>query len=130
MNESSPTRTPDEKRDAVHEHIGHVHVVPMRVLVGVIVALLVLTWVTVAATWFDFGYTGNILIALGIATVKASLVALYFMHLRYDNLFNGIVLISALVFVAVLIGIALLDTRRYQPDMYVTPTPPGSVISE
>ena len=38
------------------------------------------------------------MIAVGIATVKASLVALYFMHLRYDQPFYAIVLLTALLF--------------------------------
>ena len=58
--------------------------VPLRVLLTVFVVLLLLTFMTVAATWFDFGGWA-LVIALGIATVKASLVALYFMHLRYDQ---------------------------------------------
>lgn len=104
----------------------HVHVVPMSVLIAIIVALLVLTFVTVAATWFDFG-AANVWIALAIAVVKASLVALYFMHLRYDNPFNGVVLITSLVFVVVFLGIVLVDTQRYQVDMTAEPRPPVTV---
>ena len=101
------------------EHEGHVHVMPMRVLVTIFVALLVLTWVTVAATWVDFG-GWSILVALAIAVVKGSLVGLYFMHLRYDAPFNGVILVTALVFVALFIGIALLDTIQYS-DSYEVP---------
>ena len=55
------------------------------------------TVATVAATWVDLG-GWNLWIALGIATVKASLVALYFMHLRYDNPFYALIFVTALVF--------------------------------
>jgi cytochrome c oxidase subunit 4 len=93
-----------------------VHVVPLRVLLTVFFVLLALTFTTVAATWFDFG-GGALLIALGIATLKASLVALYFMHLRYDQPFYAIILLTALLFLAIFLSITLLDTFQYQPDV-------------
>lgn len=96
-------------------HAHEPHAVPPSVLLGVFAALLVLTGLTVGVTYVDLGAL-NIWIALGIAVVKAALVALYFMHLRYDSPFNGIILIVALVFVVLFIGLAILDTRAYQPD--------------
>jgi cytochrome c oxidase subunit 4 len=94
----------------------HVHVMPLRVLFGVFFALLVLTVLTVAVTWVDLG-SFNLLIALGVAVVKASLVALYFMHLRYDKPFNALVLIGTLLFVALFIAFALLDTQASAPGV-------------
>jgi cytochrome c oxidase subunit IV len=96
------------------EQLGHV--VPLRVLLAVFAVLLALTFVTVAATWFDFGGWA-LAIALGIATVKASLVALYFMHLRYDNPFYAVVFLAALLFLAVFLSLTLLDTFQYQPEV-------------
>lgn len=98
------------------ESNGHVHVVPPRILLGVWAALLFLTIVTVAVTWVDLGAL-NIWVALGIATVKALLVALFFMHLKYDKPFNSIVLVSSLFFVALFLGLALLDTLHYRKDL-------------
>ena len=100
---------------------GHVHVVPMKVLVGVWLGLIVLTWVTVAASWVDFGHLVgepwlNIVGALTIALIKAALVALYFMHLRYDHPFHGTILVASLAFVCLLIGIALMDAKTYDPE--------------
>jgi cytochrome c oxidase subunit IV len=92
------------------------HVVPLRVLLTVFVLLLTLTFVTVAATWFDAGDSA-LLIALGIATLKATLVALYFMHLRYDNPFYAVVFAAALLFLAIFLSLTLLDTFQYQPDV-------------
>ncbi len=92
--------------------------VPLRVLIATIVALLVLTALTVAATAVDLG-RGNLWIALVIATAKASLVALYFMHLRYDKPFNAIVLIAALAFVTLFVGLALMDTLHYRSDIQI-----------
>jgi cytochrome c oxidase subunit 4 len=57
------------------------------------------------------------LLALAIATLKASLVVLYFMHMRYDHPFNAIVFIGSLLFVMLLVVLALLDTQAYQPEL-------------
>jgi cytochrome c oxidase subunit 4 len=92
------------------------HVVSAGVLLAVFAALMVLTFLTVAATWVNLGAL-NLPIAMGIATVKASLVALYFMHLRYDKPFHGVLLLAALVFVTIFISITLMDSMQYQQDI-------------
>ncbi len=97
-------------------HHGVGHVVPLRVLFLVWGALIVLTWVTVAATFFDLG-NFNIFIALGIAVIKSTLVVLYFMHLRYDNPFNGIIFSISILFVMLFIAFLLIDTKEYSPEM-------------
>lgn len=101
---------------APHGHSTVGHVVPVQLLAAVLLVLLVLTWLTYAVTKVNLGFL-NIWIALGIAVLKASLVALYFMHLRWDRPFNGIVLISSLVFLSLFIGISLMDKRTYEPDI-------------
>ena len=93
---------------------GHIHVTPVQLLIAVFVALLTLTALTVFSAGFDLGPL-NIWVAMGIATVKATLVALYFMHLRYDNPFNLVVFLSCFLFVGVFIGIAMMDSHQYQP---------------
>jgi cytochrome c oxidase subunit 4 len=95
---------------------GFVHIAPFRVLAGVWVTLLVLTWVTVSATGIDLGRF-NLWLAMAIATVKASLVLLYFMHMRYDRPINAIVFVTALLFVMLFVGFALMDTLAYQPEL-------------
>ncbi len=95
---------------------GFVHVVPVRLLLAIWGALLVLTIVTVAVTRVDLGGF-NLWLALLIAVVKASLVALYFMHLRWDKPFNSIVFVASLAFVMLFVGLALVDTKEYQPEM-------------
>ena len=62
------------------EHGKGGHVVPLPVLVGTWAALVVLTWLTVSATYLDLGNL-NIVIALFVAVVKSALVVLFFMHL-------------------------------------------------
>jgi len=97
-------------------HDGAGHIVPLRVLTGVILVLLLLTALTVMATWVSLGAL-NVWIALVIATAKAALVVLYFMHLRYDRPFNGVVLIATLFFVALFVGLALLDVFEYRENV-------------
>jgi cytochrome c oxidase subunit 4 len=78
--------------------------------------LIVLTYVTVAATKVDLG-DFNLWLALAIATVKASLVALYFMHLRYDKPIHAVIFVSTLCFVALFVVFALMDTGYYEPQL-------------
>jgi cytochrome c oxidase subunit 4 len=97
-----------------------VHAVPRRVLLGVYGLLLLCTVITVAVSRIDLG-DANIWVALLIAFIKGSLVVMYFMHLRWDSPFNGLVLMAALFFVALFIGLALLDSTSYQPVIKPTP---------
>jgi len=64
---------------------GEPHVLPLSTYFAVWGALVVLTVITVAASRFDFG-AANTVIAMFIATVKATLVALFFMHLYHNML--------------------------------------------
>ncbi len=102
--------------DAAHGHNAIAHVASIKVLVGVFVLLLILTGVTVGAVFVDLGAL-NIWIAMGIATVKALLVAMFFMHLAYDRPFNGIVFIASLVFAGLFVSVLLLDAREYKPNV-------------
>ena len=112
-NDLSPTA--DAHADDEHGHGPHV--VPLKVLFGIFVALLVLTYITVAVTMIDLGSL-NLWIAMGIATVKGALVVLYFMHLRYDSPFNSIIFLTAIVFLFLFLGITIMDTIAYQPAVY------------
>ncbi len=78
------------------------------------------TAITVGASMIDLGQA-NIWVALLIAVIKGGLVVMYFMHLRWDSPFNGVILIAALFFVSVFIGLALLDSHSYQPQLKPTP---------
>lgn len=100
-----------------HEHAaGGAHVMPVKVLLGVWAALIVLTVVTVWSAQYDLGRI-DLVAAMGIATVKATLVALYFMHLRYDKGFHTVVILGALLFVALFVSMSLLDRAAYQPEI-------------
>lgn len=97
--------------EGTHDH-GVGHVVPARILILTAVGLLILTYATVRLAGFDFG-AGNIYVALAIAVTKASLVCLFFMHLRWDRPFNAIVFIASIFLVSVFIGGAMTDTFEY-----------------
>jgi len=93
-----------------------VHISSVKLLVGVWIALIIGTWLTVAASNVDLGWL-NIWIGLAIATGKAALVALYYMHLRWDRPFNAFVFLGAFLFLFLFIGIAMMDTAHYQPQI-------------
>jgi cytochrome c oxidase subunit 4 len=92
------------------------HVVPVPVLLGVFAALAVLTVVTVASTSIDLG-SGNFWIAMGIATAKAALVALYFMHLRYDRPVYALIFLTGLVMLTLFLALTITDTLQYRPTI-------------
>jgi len=98
-----------------HEN-SFVHIASVKLLVGVWIALMFGTWLTVAASNVDLGPL-NIWIGLGIATAKATLVALYYMHLRWDRPFNAFVFLAAFFFLFLFIGFAMMDTGQYQVDL-------------
>ena len=84
------------------------HVVPAKVYVAVFLALVVLTVLTVAAATQDFG-PFNVLVALGIAITKASLVVLYFMHARYAGGLTHLVILSGVAFFFILVFLTFSD---------------------
>jgi cytochrome c oxidase subunit IV len=92
------------------------HVVSRPVLLGTAGALLALTALTVAASRVNLG-TASVAVALGIAAAKASLVALFFMHLKYEHRFHLVVLAGAVLFALLFGAFVLFDTTQYQPDL-------------
>ena len=99
----------DSAQDHTHDH--------SKVYVNVLIALAVLTLITVGASRIHLGRVGNIGLGLAIATVKASLVVMFFMHLLYDKPLNAFAFISSLLFVSLFIGLTLADAVNYQPEL-------------
>ena len=94
----------------------HPHVVPMSLLISVITALMALTVITVLAAKVDLGAM-NVPVAIAIATVKGTLVAAFFMHLRWDKPFNTIILITSIGMLALFLLIASMDLEAVQYQM-------------
>jgi cytochrome c oxidase subunit 4 len=97
-----------------HDHDDgavHVHISSNRFYIGIFAALIALTVATVKVSYYDFG-SANIIIAMLIATMKASLVAAFFMHLRYDQLFNTLAFLGAFLFLGIFILLTYDDMGK------------------
>jgi len=93
---------------SAHEHTEtHEHGGP-KVFAVTLAALLILTVITVYVASFDLGNI-NVVAAIAIATVKATLVALIFMHLRHDKPVNAVIAISGFLFLGLLLMFCLTD---------------------
>ena len=84
------------------------HVVSVKLYIGVFLALMVLTAVTVAAAFVDLGVL-NTFVALGIAVTKATLVVLFFMHVKYSSRLTWLVVASGFVFLAIMLAFTMAD---------------------
>jgi len=89
-----------------HDH----HVSSAKQLWATGIALLILTFLTVAVTYITIPPPFDIVVAIGIAVVKATVVALFFMNLYWDVAFNSLLLVSSIIFVLLLVGLTMLDT--------------------
>jgi len=88
---------------------GH-HISSAKFLWGVGTALFTLTFITVAVTWIEIPAPWNVVVAIGIAVMKALIVVSFFMNLWWDSKFNGMLFVFSIIFFLLLIGITLLDT--------------------
>lgn len=95
------------------------HIVYPRVYVAIFLALMVGTALTVIAAFQDFPGPLNAVVALTIAVVKATLVVLYFMHVRYSSRLVWLVVASGLFWLAIMFALTLSDysTRNWLPVM-------------
>lgn len=107
--------------DSSHNHDAHddhglAHPVPLQLLFAVFFTLVGLTVLTVytgslSLGGFDLG------LAMIIATCKASLVCLIFMHLKYDKPFLGMIFLFSVIFVGLFLAFVFLDSNEYNPDI-------------
>jgi cytochrome c oxidase subunit 4 len=124
---ASAATTTDHAHDGHgHDDHGHglAHTATIKTLVATGGTLLILTIVTVLATKIDFGANINLAVAMVIAVTKATLVILFFMHLRYDRLFHTVIFVSALCAASLFIGFTLMDSGQYQYTNIWTPNAP------
>jgi len=73
-----------------------------------LISLLILTAITVGASYINFGAM-NVVVALTIATIKATLVALFFMHLLHDKPVNALIACAGFLFLGLFLMFTLLD---------------------
>ncbi len=83
-------------------------IVPVRVYFTVFLALLILTFLTTGVAFLDLGFFSPV-VALTIAIVKASLVVLFFMHLRYSTRLTWVVGGAGLFWLGILFALSLSD---------------------
>lgn len=103
MSSTSHTHTnTDPSYEGVH------HTLPFNTYLYVFATLIVLTILTVWVAQFHFGIL-NGFVAMFIATVKASLVGMYFMHLKYDNKLYASILVTAVAFLVLLWFFSIFD---------------------
>ena len=103
-------------QDTAHTHDVHAEHGGPKVYTRNLIGLLILTVITVVAAGFDFG-SANVVIALGIASLKASLVALFFMHLRWEKRINAIIAVAGFLFLGLFLLFSALDQKsRLDPQ--------------
>jgi cytochrome c oxidase subunit 4 len=93
--------------DSAQDHAAHDH---SKAYLNVLITLAVLTLVTVTASRIHLGRAGNIGLGLIIATVKASLVVMFFMHLKYEQRWWAGLVLFPLALVMIIIGSNIPDT--------------------
>jgi cytochrome c oxidase subunit 4 len=97
----------DAQLAQIEEH-EHEHIVPRSIYYAVFAALMVLTAVTVGVAFVNLGRL-NIAVALGVAVVKAALVVLFFMHVKYSSRLVQLVVLASIVWLIILFSITLTD---------------------
>jgi cytochrome c oxidase subunit IV len=91
------------------------HVVPVKVYVGVFLALIALTLLTTGVAYIDLG-AWNTVVALAIAVAKMLLVVLFFMHVKYNRGLTRIIIIGAFFWLGIMMCFSLSDelTRHWE----------------
>ena len=112
------------------------HVVPQRLYFVIFGSLLAMTALTTGMAYVDMGQ-GNTVVALIIACCKATLVVLFFVHLRWSTRLMRVVLLSALLWLVILISLTTTDffSRDWTPipegwesSLVRPPTLPGNLL--
>lgn len=93
---------------------------PLSIYIGIFLALMVLTVVTILVAYVDLGQFNKV-VALGIAGFKASLVVLFFMHVKYASRLTKLFVMTGLFFLVVLLSLTMVD---YGSRMWVNPPAP------
>lgn len=84
------------------------HVVPKKIYYLIFATLMVLTGVTIAVAFINLGPLNNV-VAMGIAVFKATLVVLYFMHVRYSSRLTWVIVGAAFFWLIIMVALTLSD---------------------
>ncbi|MEM7481498.1 MAG: cytochrome C oxidase subunit IV family protein [Acidobacteriota bacterium] len=84
------------------------HVVSRKLYFGIFAALMVLTVITVAVAFVDLGRLNDV-VMLAIATLKAVLVILYFMHVKYSGKLTALTVVGGFMFFFIMIAMIMMD---------------------
>jgi cytochrome c oxidase subunit IV len=94
----------------------HSHIAPLYFYVGIFAVLIFFTLLTVAVSYVHLGPL-NLAVAVLIASLKASLVVMFFMHLRYDNKFNAVMFCGGLMFIGIFFAYTMNDTEHRKNEL-------------
>jgi len=112
---------------------GALHIMPKKIYFAIFAALLVLTAITVQVAFLDLGPL-NTFVALAIAVLKATLVILFFMHVKYSSRLTKIVVVSGFVWLIILFVLTMGDyaSRNWLPlpKSWEPPPPAASAPAE
>jgi cytochrome c oxidase subunit 4 len=84
------------------------HILPTSIYVGIWATLMALTAITVFASFIELG-PWNIVLALVIATIKGTLVVLFFMHLKYSPKLTMVTVVASIFFLFLLLALSMTD---------------------
>jgi cytochrome c oxidase subunit 4 len=98
------------------------HVTPLKVYLAVAAALLALTAITVGVSFIPLG-GWNAVVAVGIASIKALLVAFIFMHLWYDRKIYLVIFSTAILMLTIFIALTMFDTLERGEIYSITEQP-------
>jgi cytochrome c oxidase subunit 4 len=95
--------------------MSSVHVSPVSTYLSIFMALMGFTALTVGVAFVNLG-SFNPVVALGVACIKATLVILFFMHVKYSSRLTKLTVVLSLFFVAILFAETLMDyaTRGWE----------------
>lgn len=93
--------------DHTNGHDTH-HVVPLKIYYTIFGLLMLCTYLTVQLAFMDLGPM-NTIAALGIATFKATIVVLYFMHVKYSSRLTWAVVLGSLFWLGIMLSITMSD---------------------
>jgi cytochrome c oxidase subunit 4 len=104
----------DSQEPATHEHQPGEHIVPIKTYAIICATLLVLTFLTYRIAYVDLGRL-NVVVAIAIACVKASLVVLFFMHAAYAPRRTRLVILAGIFWMMILLCLTLTDFLTLPP---------------